>query len=142
MVDSVEHRVEMHRIGRERRAEGKSRWEKTVDISAYVHEQYSEDKVLNSWHVMRNVADLIASKLGRYLNEDSASFDPDFAEMIEDMRERSLESLSSEDDPVDAVGSYMDQVYDFFDHNNIWAGMGSAKIVNMIDPDGDSAIKP
>jgi hypothetical protein len=125
----------MHRVGRERRAAGKERWEETVAISAYIHDQYSDDPTLNSWHIMRNVADLITSRLGRFLDIDSPNWDLDFADMIEDMRERSLESLSNEEDAKSAVSNYLSEIYDFFDYNNIWAGLGEEKIVKMISSD-------
>jgi hypothetical protein len=132
MVDSVEHRVEMHRIGRARQEAGKPRWDQTVEISAYIHDQYSEDKAINAYHVMRNVADLISQKMGRFLNIEDPAYDIDFADMIEDMRERSLESVRSENDPQDAINGYLDQIYDFFDYNAIWAGAGTQKIVKML----------
>ena len=139
MVDSVEHRVEMHRIGRERREAGKPRWDQTVAIAAYIHDQYSEDKILNAWHVMRNVAELVTEQLGRYVEFGRPDYDIDFADMIEDMRERSLESLSSEDDPEEAVNSYLSDVYDFFDYHHIWGGAGAAHIVKVIPPEERTA---
>ena len=132
MVDSVEHRVEMHRIGRERREAGKPRWDQTVAIAAYIHEQYSDNKVVNSWHVMRNVADLITERLGKYLEIGSPDWNMDFADMIEDMRERSVESLAAEDNAEEAVNNYLSEIYDFFDYHNIWAGAGAAKIVKLV----------
>jgi hypothetical protein len=139
MVDSVEHRVEMHRIGRERRAAGKGRWDQTVAIAAYIHDEYSEDKAVNAYHVMRNVADLISAKLGKFINPERPECDFDFADMIEDMRERSLESVRGELDPQEAISGYLDQVYDFFDYNNIWSGAGAEKIVKMLplEPEAD-----
>lgn len=140
MVDSVEHRVEMHRIGRERRAAGKPRWDQTVAIAAYIHDEYSEDKAVNAYHVMRNVADLITANLGRFLDVEKPEYDLDFADMIEDMSERSLESVRGEIDPDEAIGGYLDQIYDFFDYNHIWAGAGAQKIVKMLplEPDGEA----
>ncbi len=139
MVDSVEHRVEMHRIGRARRAAGKSRWDKTVEIAAYIHDEYCDDKAVNAYHVMRNVAELVAERLGRFLDVEKPEYDLDFADMIEDMRERSLESVRGELDPQEAINGYLDQIYDFFDYNHIWAGAGAQKIVKMLplEPDAE-----
>jgi hypothetical protein len=142
MVDSVEHRVEMHRIGRERQARGRPRWDQTVSISAYIHEQYSDDAAVNAWHVMRNVADLIAAQMGKFLDVDNDHYNLDFADMIEDMRERSLDSIRDEPDANEAVGGYIDQIYDFFDYNEIWGDAGATKIVKMLDTDTQAETKP
>jgi hypothetical protein len=137
MVDSVEHRVEMFRVGRARRAAGKSRWDQTVAIGAYIHDEYSEDSAVNAWHVMRNVADLVSDQLGKFLDVAKPEYDFDFADMIEDMRERSLESVRGELDHEEAISRYLEAIYDFFDYNNIWNGAGAEKIVKMLPLEPD-----
>lgn len=142
MVDSAEHRAEMWSIGRARREAGKQRWDQTVEISAYIHDQYSDDPAVNAWHVMRNVADLITEKMGKFLDVGNDCYSLDFDDMIEDMRERSLESIRGEENPRDAVDGYLDQIYDFFDYNAIWSGTGAQKIVKMLDIEPGADIAP
>ena len=143
MVDSVEHRVEMHRIARKRQAEGRSRWDERVPIAAYIHDLYSEDKVVNAWHVMRNVAELITERLGRFLDPSSPDWNWEFAERIEDMRERDLASMREESDAVESLDVYLEEIYDFFDHYAIWAGAAEEKIVKMISTsDEEPGVSP
>jgi hypothetical protein len=130
----------MYRIGRERRAAGKGRWDQTVAISAYIHDEYSEDKAVNAYHVMRNVAELITAKLGKFLAVEKPEYDLDFAETVEDMRERSLESVRGELDPEEALNGYLDQIWEFFDYNNIWGGAGAEKIVKMLPLEPDDSL--
>lgn len=143
MAHSAEHRAEMHRIANERREQGKPRWERTVDVKAYLHNDYDADPAVNAYHKIQNVAALLTSRLADLLDSslDNAKYDFEFDQLLEEMRDRTIDGLRGEEDLQQTVDYYLHQVFDVLDYNAVWAGDGVKKIVELYEPDESQSPK-
>lgn len=144
MTDKGEHRAALHKIVVARAGEGKPSWAKTVNVTSFIHYQYSDELAVNVYHILRNVAALIVEKLPQYADPDKCETmgDEDFAIMLSDMGKVTLQELREADNPKEIMNDYLNEVYDVFDYKRIWAEPQAPKIVKMLEMDVSEAPAP
>lgn len=140
MAHSAEHRAEMHRLGEGRKAQGKPRWERTVDVKAFLHDEYDPDPAVNAYHLVHNVVELLKAELPDLLDmsPDNPSYDFEFGQLLEEMNDRTVEGLRDDDNLAQTVDYYLHQVFDVLDYNSIWAGDGMRRNLRLYQPDETS----
>jgi hypothetical protein len=126
----------MHRLGNERRAQGKERWARTVDVKAFLHDDYDADPAVNAYHKIQNVVEVLTANLGVLLDPapDNPHYDFEFDQLLEEMKERTIDGLRDDDELNQTVEYYLHQVFDVLDYNSIWAGDGLTRIVRLHEP--------
>lgn len=141
MAHSAEHRAEMHRLGAELRTQGKPRWERTVDVKAFLHNEYDADPAVNAYHKIQNVVEVLTANLGDLLDPspDNTKYDFEFEQLLQEMKDRTIEGLRDDEDLDQTVDYYLHQVFDVLDYNSIWAGDGTSRIVRLHEPDEQTA---
>lgn len=90
---------------------------------------------------MHNVADLLSARLPNLLDPspENNAYDAEFADLVEEMKDRTVEGLRDLEDLNGLVNLYLDQVYDVLDYNHIWAGDGIDRIVRLHEPQEPAA---
>lgn len=125
MPRTIEHRVEMHRLVRERVAAGRSVWERTIDIKAILRS--AEDDT--SEETAARVANAIGALLRSHLSAASLDWacplcDDDIAEVVEGLEQLRPDSYA--DDPTysarEDLNNMLDALYDWADRNRVWLG--------------------
>lgn len=123
MSDTVEHRVEMHRLATARRAQGKPAWAHTIRgfraaLDKYDHQNPTDD-------MLRAIRDEVVAviKASRwYRNADEYS---DLHEAVDELADvANVEIFSpTEDpgyDPERHFNSTLDAIYDMADYDRVW----------------------
>jgi hypothetical protein len=141
MAHSAEHRAEMHLLGVERRAQGKPRWERTVDIRAFLHNDYDSDPAVNAYHKIQNVVEVLTANLGDLLDPspDNSKYDFEFEQLLEEMKDRTIDGLRADENLDHTVEYYLHDVFDVLDYNSIWAGDGMTKVEQLHEPSEQTA---
>lgn len=102
MPDSVEHRVDMHRLARQRRAEGKPIWDRKISLADVFHnDELAFDR--------RRDAIVARLRASAWLKERDES---DHLVLL-------VEELSEVED-ADAFNEVWSDVYDEADYDRVW----------------------
>jgi hypothetical protein len=122
MARTLEGLVECHRVADVRRRAGKPVWDRKIDIKEVLYRDQSNESDEHARAVGQEIAALLrASVPTAWLVGADDEFDWTLDEILD-----CLENVSSggEDDPaVDALNSYLDDLYDWADVRRVWLGL-------------------
>jgi hypothetical protein len=122
MPRTLESIVDNHRVAAARRAAGKPVWEKRVDIKSIIDRDIDNTSEENAAAVANEIARLLRSKLGDYLEGEKLDFE--LLEIVEGME--ALRPDSYADDPsftaLEDLNNMLDGLYDWADTNRVWMG--------------------
>ncbi|HHH9443065.1 TPA: hypothetical protein ACP32N_005053 [Pseudomonas aeruginosa] len=125
MPRTIESIVENHRVARERRAAGKSQWDRTINIKAILHEDQSNESNDHVANVANRIGALIRQSVPTsWLEYGNEATDDELIEVVEGMEALKPNSYEGEKDftPLDDLNSMLDQLYDWADSKRIWLG--------------------
>ncbi|HGN1515720.1 MULTISPECIES: hypothetical protein [Pseudomonas] len=125
MPRTIESIVENHRVAAERRAAGKSVWDRKIDIKAILHEDQSNTSNEHVAQVANRIGALIRSRVpADWLDWESTELDEDLINVVEGMEALKPYSFDGEKDftPLDDLNSMLDQLYDWADGKRVWLG--------------------
>lgn len=125
MPRTVEHRVEMHRLLRERMAAGRPVWERTIDIKSVLRSAGDDTSEETAAAVANAIGALFRRRLpAASLDWASPACDDDIAEIVEGMEQLRPDSYA--DDPTysarEDLNNMLDALYDWADRNRVWLG--------------------
>lgn len=123
MPNTVEHRVECHRLARERLAANKPVWDRTIRIKHVIAENREDTSEENCAAVANRIGAILRSRVpASWL--DASSDDADYAliEVVEGME--AVRPDSYDDDPSFSVhedlSNMLEQMYDWGDMKRVW----------------------
>lgn len=116
MVDSVEHRVECHRLATALRKQGKPVWANRIPLNDIFDEKEDPQSVMEKAH---EVAKRLRAGLpAETLDIMSDDYDDEIEELVTDLESWTLENMNG--NPVEMFNDRMSDIYDWADIKRVW----------------------
>jgi hypothetical protein len=115
-MSSVEHKVAMHRLARERHRQGKSVWELTVRGVRSVLESFYDDFITTRDAVVR------AFEMSSWYQDTNREEHRQLEDILDELRDVGSPDIDWDDDydEVEHFNACMNAIYDLADYHRVW----------------------